>query len=523
MGISLPFLTPAVDESNWHLAAIFSFSVNTFLFVGLSLTLKQSPSEIAASDACSVDSVSRPTRQPLLAANSNEIIQALSPSLGHKAAEREVLQALQELHLPNYEDRPYALRRLRIQLEANLSGLVGPTAAYDILNRYLPFREDVEMGEDIHQIEQGLEGARTQLSGLASELDNLRRYHRQTLQDLPIGVCSLTNDGEVLMWNHALERLSGISSGATTGANINHLPEPWKSLIGNFFNSEDMHLNKCKIDIQPHPRWFTLNKAMVEHNSTQYDGTVILVDEQTETQRLEDELIHSERLASIGRLAAGVAHEIGNPITGIDCLAQNIRYETKDPELLEMADQIQEQTKRVTRIVQSLMNFSHAGNHKAEFEPVDIRTCIEDAIHLLTLSKESDLIHFVNQCQEQVTLYGDGQRLVQVFVNLLGNAQDASINGGDILIQTHLEDARLTIQIIDQGHGIPAELQDSIFDPFFTTKEVGKGTGLGLPLAYSIIEQHYGNISVKSPYHNGQGTCVNIDLPLYSQATETSE
>ena len=191
-----------------------------------------------------------------------------------------------------------------------------------------------------------------------------------------------------------------------------------------------------------------------------------------------------------------------------------------------MADQIQEQTKRVTRIVQSLMNFSHAGNSTTKLEAVKIKTCVEDAIHLLTLSKRSDGIKFTNHCPDSIYAFGDGQRLVQVFVNLLGNAQDASEKGGEISVLASTKDEQIQIKVIDQGHGVPKEVLDSIFEPFFTTKEVGKGTGLGLSLVYSIIEQHYGSISIESPYkdehHTEGGTCVNINLPLYdSHKTES--
>ncbi|MEK9766718.1 MAG: ATPase, partial [Thalassolituus sp.] len=104
--------------------------------------------------------------------SSTDVIKALSNPLGRYVAEREVYQALTDLELPSYEDRPYALRRLRARLEANLSGLMGPTVSHDIVSRYLPFREDVELTEDIFQMEQRLEGYHTRLGGHASELDN---------------------------------------------------------------------------------------------------------------------------------------------------------------------------------------------------------------------------------------------------------------------------------------------------------------------------------------------------------------
>lgn len=520
LGWHVPLPLPPVDEFNWYLAALASLGTNTALFVLVSLTTRQKPSEVSAAEACSIDTVSRPSRRPLIAGNSNDVIVSLSKPLGRYVAEREVYQALSDLDLPSYEDRPYALRRLRARLEANLSGLMGPTVAHDITSRYLPFQENAELSEDIYQIEQRLEGFHDRLSGLAGELDNLRRYHRQTLERLPIGVCSLADDGEILMWNQAMVDLTRIESQQVSGSHLDRLPSPWHELLSDFVASPQMHEHKKRVDIDARPRWYSLHKALLQPSGGQPGGTVVLMEDQTETRLLEEELMHSERLASIGRLAAGVAHEIGNPITGIDSLAQLIRYETDNPDMQEMADQIQEQTKRVTRIVQSLMNFAHAGHHSTEHEPVLISHCIDEAMQLLRLSKRSQDIEFCNECDPELLLLGDAQRLVQVFVNLLSNARDASQRGDSIRVTADADEHQVSLKVIDQGHGIPADKVDRIFEPFFTTKDVGSGTGLGLALVYSIIEEHYGHITIHSPVSDGHGTCVKVSLPRYNPIKE---
>lgn len=518
---------PSTDLFNWHIAAMGSLAVNLFFFVIVSLRTQQKDSEKAAAEACSIDTFSRPNRKPLIAGNSNDIIVSLSKPLGRYVAEREIHQALADLNLPSYEDRPYALRRLRTRLEANLSGLMGPTVAHDIITRNLPFQANAELSEDIYQVEQRIEGFHDRLSGLAGELDNLRRYHRQTLERLPIGVCSLSDDGEVLMWNTALEELTDITPLEVTGSRLSSAAEPWGSMLNEFLLDSATHQHKKRIEQQGRPHWYNLHKSIIKASGGQPGGIVILVEDQTETQMLEEELMHSERLASIGRLAAGVAHEIGNPITGIDCLAQSMRYETDNKEVLEMAAQIQEQTKRVTRIVQSLMNFSHSGHQTSEHLPVNIGTCIDEAIQLLLLSNEGRDIEYINECDPHWQVVGDSQRLVQVFINLLGNARDASPDFSSIRIIGKVDPYQATIHVIDQGSGIAEDKLDHIFDPFFTTKEVGKGTGLGLALVYSIIEEHYGHISIESPVPShilesqqgdslqnvSAGTCVTLRLP----------
>ena len=175
--------------------------------------------------------------------------------------------------------------------------------------------------------------------------------------------CSLAKDQEILMWNKAMEELTGIAAQRVVGSRLSTIADPWKELLQGFINLPDEHLHKQHLALDGQTRWLNLHKAAIDEPlAPGNSGLVLLVEDLTETQMLEDKLVHSERLASIGRLAAGVAHEIGNPITGIACLAQNLREEREeDSELKEISGQILEQTKRVSRIVQSLMSFAHAG------------------------------------------------------------------------------------------------------------------------------------------------------------------
>jgi signal transduction histidine kinase len=337
-----------------------------------------------------------------------------------------------------------------------------------------------------------------------------------------MGACSLGSDGEILMWNSALAEQTQISADDVVGSKLSNLREPLRSLLLDFINDSNSHLHKKTLEVNGRPRWINLHKGILQNpDNHEYGGLVILLEDQTDTQLLEEELIHSERLASIGRLAAGVAHEIGNPITGIACLAQDIKYETDNPHLLDIGEQILEQTHRVTRIVQSLVNFSHTGNHLQHKEqgPVDMKACSQDAINLLQLSGRTDDIRFENNCSDDCIVLGDEQRLQQVFVNLLSNARDASPDNSVIRIESITERHSIIIKVIDQGSGISADTIEQIFEPFFTTKEVGKGTGLGLALVYSIIEEHYGHINIQSPADDiqGNGTCVVISLPRFQE------
>lgn len=522
----LPWLetTYMLDDSNWHMAAIASLAANVLIFILFSLFSQTSPEELSAAEACAVDNVRRPQRRELQATSPQEFAVQLARPLGARTAQREVEQALRDLHLPFDEHRPYALRRLRDRLEANLSGLMGPNVAQDIVENFLPYKKGSEgyQSGDIHFIENRLEDYHSRLTGLAAELDALRRYHRQTLQELPMGVCSLAKDQEILMWNRAMEELTGIPAKRVVGSRLATLGEPWRGLFAGFIDLPDQHLHKQRLHESGQNRWLNLHKAAIDEPLAPGNtGLVLLVEDLTETQMLEDRLVHAERLASIGRLAAGVAHEIGNPVTGIACLAQNLREEREDDsEINQISAQIIEQTKRISRIVQSLMSFAHAGGHRQIEDPVCLAEIAREAIALLSLNRQSTEVQFYNLCDPEHWVSGDPQRLLQVLINLLSNARDASPEHAAIRIRSEASEHTVELIVEDEGSGIPREIVDHLFEPFFTTKDPGKGTGLGLALVYSIVEEHYGRITIDSPAdtERQRGTRIRVTLPRTTSA-----
>lgn len=514
------------DYSNWHIFTFISLTANVAVFALISMVSTSTSEETSAAQACSMGALSRPQRRELLATSSAEFAKQLAEPLGFGVAKREVARALSQLKLPNVEYRPYQLRRLRDQIEINLSGLLGPSVARDMVKRHLGFKPMARGGtaQDIRYVERALGDYQNQLTGLAGELDNLRRHYRQTLQNLPIPACSVGEDGEILMWNTAMESLTGITADDVVGARLLALPEHWHLLLDDFNRGEELHRYKHRLDLRGKPHWLNLHKAALSGPDHPEGGSIILVEDQTETRLLEDELMHSERLASVGRLAAGVAHEIGNPVTGISSLAQNLKLETDNPDILDTADQIQQQTRRISTILQSLMNFARTGNHAQanRYEPVVVHRCVDESINLLSLSDRGQGIHFVNDCPPDLRVLGDEQRLVQVFINLLANARDASPVGGSIRVSGNGDGYSAIIEVTDEGSGIPPDQLDHIFEPFYTTKAPNQGTGLGLSLVYSIVEEHYGNIQVDSPADakTGTGTCVRLRLPAYEPGTD---
>ncbi|WP_419533685.1 ATP-binding protein [Endozoicomonas sp.] len=548
-----------ITNDGWYIAAASSLVVNVLVFYLVSSFTRMSDEESSAAAACLVREVSQQPYKIPKARSSYEFQEMLSAPLGPVAAQTEINKALTDLNMRPDDNRPHSLRRLRDRIENNLSGLMGPTIAHEIVDSFLPL--DVEndyVPKDIHFMESRLEAYHSKLTGLAGELDSLRRYHRDTLNSLPMAVCSIdssienpsadnpesllsNNTGEVMLWNQAMAELTGIPAEDVLGMPLKTIPAPWNQILSDFIQLPDNHLNKHSVEMDEGTRYFSLHKAAVEAPVSGTGGNqVMLLEDQTETQMLEEQLFHSERLASIGQLAAGVAHEIGNPITGIDCLAQEMGALSSDPDIQQSSRQILEQTKRVSRIVQTLVSYAHSGQKGGKqighnsgspsvAEPVEVFSTIQEAISLLQLSHKNSNIVFRNLCIDGLCVSGNSQKLQQVFINLLKNAADASDEGIDtesvVSVSTTANQHTVTIRFEDQGHGIPKTIQERLFEPFFTTKEAGKGTGLGLALTWNIIEEHFGSIQVVSPLDplTGRGSCFIISLPRYESESAPVE
>ncbi len=238
-----------------------------------------------------------------------------------------------------------------------------------------------------------------------------------------------------------------------------------------------------------------------------------------ETQR---RLSRSEKLAGIGTLAAGVAHEINNPLASVASCAEglisrvdNVDFKTKDdkdvfPDYLKT---ICDEAYRCKSIISKLLDFSR--RREPVFGKVDINGMISDVVRLLRRQKELEqVIIKLNLNIEPVYIYGDVNQLRQIVINMIMNAIDAVVDYGEIIISTSIVGGCALAKFKDTGCGIPVENQGKVLEPFFSTKSPGKGTGLGLSICYGIIEDHNGNISISSD-GDGKGTTFTISLPIY--------
>jgi two-component system NtrC family sensor kinase len=238
-----------------------------------------------------------------------------------------------------------------------------------------------------------------------------------------------------------------------------------------------------------------------------------------ELQVHQEQLVHSRKIAAVGTLTSGIAHELNNPINNIVLTAEALKedFRSMSPEeSMGLIQDILTQSERASEIVKGLLDFSRA--EQPDFEALPIRALLQDTLKLVRNQLTLSGIHVEEELPADLPpIHGEKKSLQQVFLNLFINAIQAMLDGGTLRISAHPSDNQwMVIDISDTGIGIDPEHLSQIFDPFYTTKQVGKGTGLGLSVTYGIVEKHGGHIEVKS--RKGQGTTFTVTLPLHKEA-----
>ncbi|MDX9925287.1 MAG: ATP-binding protein [Ignavibacteriaceae bacterium] len=235
------------------------------------------------------------------------------------------------------------------------------------------------------------------------------------------------------------------------------------------------------------------------------------VKDSTEVKRLQAQVDQSEKLAVIGQLAAGVAHEIGNPLTSISALVQIMQRRSKDEFISEQLSIVKENIDRISRIVRELVDFSRPPSYEVQLH--DITDVIRTAVGIVKYDKRVKKVKFETDLKSGLPVVEIApDQILQVFVNILINALDAMEGNGILKVKSSYDDDFVYVDIVDNGCGMDAKVVDQIFDPFFTTKEVGKGTGLGLSVSYGIIHKFNGKIKVSSVPNIG--SIFTIILPI---------
>ena len=357
----------------------------------------------------------------------------------------------------------------------------------------------------------------------AEELGRMREFNENILESLDDGLVVFDVSERIVRWNRALEEFYGVVRRDAVGRTL-----------GDIFDAP--FIEALRAARQEHPYGATLYRVPLSarkdddsrilvnatvvplQNPSGSDmavsGTILLIEDITDRVRLEEQLQISEKMASIGLLAAGVAHEVNTPLTGISSFTQMLLdgADPRDPKTA-LLEKIEKQTFRAAKIVNGLLNLSRPAPATNERIDVDLNAVITDVFSLLEHQFEVGKIKARRElAPTAVTVVGIEHQLQQVFLNMFLNARDAMPRGGWLTVTTRIDGDRAVVEISDTGSGIPPEQLARIYDPFFTTKAIGRGTGLGLSITYGIVREHDGAIRCDSAI--GQGTRFTLTLPL---------
>lgn len=252
-------------------------------------------------------------------------------------------------------------------------------------------------------------------------------------------------------------------------------------------------------------------------------GIICVSRDITERKKLEARMLQTDKLSAVGQLAAGVAHEINNPLGIILGFAQSVKSQLAptDPAFMGL-EFIEKETVRCKDLVQNLLVFSRA-TRTEQREEIDLKATIEEALSLVTAQTRVKNVELFPELSLNLPrIKANKNQIQQIIINLCNNAMDAMSNGGKITVRTGRKSYKgtdwIVIEVKDTGQGIPKDIQAKIFEPFFTTKEVGKGTGLGLSLVFEIVQKHQGTIELESEV--GKGATFIVSLPIHSVEME---
>jgi hypothetical protein len=359
-----------------------------------------------------------------------------------------------------------------------------------------------------------------QLRLKADELERMREFSENILESLNDGLAVVNRDKRVVRWNRQLEELYGVRHEAAVGQRLHDLFDAaFLEVLASATRESPEGAAFYRVPMATRhdsPRRLLVNVATtpLRDSDDAVAGTIIIIEDISTRVQLEEQLQISEKMASIGLLAAGVAHEVNTPLTGISSFTQMLLHNSDpDDPRTKVLEKIERQTFRAAKIVNGLLNLARPA--QVDAGPIDLHAVIGDVLSLLEHQLRTGSIQVRKELSASALIVqGIEYKLQQVFLNLFLNARDAMPRGGWLTIATSVraDGKSAVVEISDTGSGIPAEQLSRIYDPFFTTKDIGKGTGLGLSITYGIVQEHDGTITCDSAL--GKGTRFALALPL---------
>jgi two-component system NtrC family sensor kinase len=386
------------------------------------------------------------------------------------------------------------------------------------------------------QLYQSLEQEATAAQRLKDFLENI-------VESINVGILTTDLDDRIDSWNSQMERIYGVPRRQALGRPLKEVfPRDLLRAIQQVYTrsvttaalttavgDEDSIARVYKFNLKSRAlggkatedggaesRMVNLAVTPLVSRDSTIKGKLILFDDVTERASLEDQLMQSEKLTSIGLLAAGVAHEVNTPLAVISSYTQMLQKQMgPDDPKMKIVDKIIKQSFRASEIVNGLLSFSRTSG--TQYAEVDCNKIISETLSLLDHQFKTANVAVEKNLSENLPLiHANTGKLQQVFLNLFLNAKDAMGQGGTLRVNTLARNSEVVIEVNDSGTGISAEHLKKIYDPFFTTK-TGRGTGLGLSVSYGIIQEHSGKIDVES--QPGQGTRFTLEFPALHSKT----
>jgi len=469
----------------------------------------------------------------MLPSKGNYSIQQITDVLGQYIGRRESRDIVDNFISRNGIRRdvisPQELIKLKDEAERVLSGALGSAIATIVFEDKLTLTEAErgELSSSIKQMTETLRLSRQELAEANRNLAYLKEFSENIIESAPVGIVTIDSSLMVRYWNKEIGTLTRIKKRDAVNRPVTELL-PWvprETLMQNL--QQEMTIQT------PAQQSFKINISPFKDPS---GGFVVILEDITEKKKMEEHLLQASKLASIGKLTAGISHEIGNPLASISSLVQEIRSLKLGGELLlpgmggddktqnddggngggdalfleESLRTINNHIERIAKIVRSLGDFARTSSQ--EKAASNISEILDRTVNLVRYDKRFKDIQLVPNIDPIPPLKINPDRMQQVFLNLMLNAIDAMPKGGKLTVSMKQKKDTVEIVFSDTGMGIDEAILDRIFDPFFTTKPLGKGTGLGLSICYGIIREHNGSISVKSK--KGEGTTFTINLPV---------
>jgi len=420
---------------------------------------------------------------------------------------REILKGANKT--PTVEVKAFDRAGRPVPMELDLTGIgAGPMIYIMVQLRDITERKALE-----RQLQEYSESLEVKVRDRTREIEHTKTYLENLLENANDVIYTLDHDqrftyvnGKVEIWGYRKEDLIG---------------RPYLSLLSRRHRGKRL---RSTLDIGAkqayeveivtktgEPRSVLVSVSPLRDNEGKITGVLGIARDITDKKRLERQVLNAEKLASVGKLAAGVAHEINNPLGGILNCLYNLRKGTLSPAReLEYLESMEDGLRRVQKIVRQLLDFSQ--QYDPELSPTEVNAVIERVLTLTNYAFEGTGVGLRRELARDLPpLMADRHMIEQVLTNLVLNAVQAIRGGGVVTVRSGTDGPWCMIEVEDTGCGIPPNVLPKIFDPFFTTKGQGEGTGLGLSVSLGIVERHGGQIAVKSQV--GEGTTFTVRLP----------